>query len=158
MLKRPAYIFTFARLALGIELLSAVADRLGLWGAPGHPHVAWGDWSHFVAYTAQVNSYLPLALIPALAVLATAAELVLGTCLLLGLSTRLAARGTGLLTLAFALAMTISFGPKAPLDYSVWANVAAGLLLSQAPGYPGAWMPGGPINILNGPTASFSRL
>ena len=32
--------------------------------------------------------------------------------------------------------MTVSFGPKAPLDYSVWANVAAGLLLAQAPRFP----------------------
>jgi uncharacterized membrane protein YphA (DoxX/SURF4 family) len=124
MLRRPEYVITFVRLALGAGLLSAVADRLGLWGKPGQPHVAWGDWTHFVAYTA-----------PGLAVLATIAELVLGTCLVLGLGTRLAAWGTGLLTLLFALAMTISFGPKATLDYSVWAFVAAGMLLAQAPGY-----------------------
>ncbi|WP_310391330.1 DoxX family protein [Hymenobacter sp.] len=135
MLKRPEYIVAFARLALGAGLLSAVADRFGLWGTPGQPHVAWGDWAHFVAYTAQVNSFLPPAMAPSLAALATLAETMLGTSLILGLGTRLAAWGTGLLTLTFALAMTISFGFKAPLDYSVWVNVAAGLLLTQASGY-----------------------
>jgi uncharacterized membrane protein YphA (DoxX/SURF4 family) len=136
VLKRPEYLLTFARLALGAELLSAVADRFGGWGAVGQPQVAWGDWAYFVAYTTQVNAFLPPAMAPGLAALATLAESILGTSLLLGLGTRLAAWGTGLLTLLFALAMTISFGPKAPLDYSVWADVAASLLLAQARGYP----------------------
>jgi putative oxidoreductase len=131
----PEFIITLARLALGAGLLSAVADRLGLWGSSGQPHIALGNWTNFVAYTAQVNSFLPAALAPALAGLATTAEVVLGTCLVLGLGTRWAAWGAGLLTLLFALAMTLSFGPKVPLDYSVWTNVAAGLLLAQAPGY-----------------------
>ncbi len=131
-----AVTITFARLALGSTLLSAVADRLGWWGAAGQPHVAWGDWAHFVAYTAQVNSFAPAGLVPALAVAATVAEAVLGTCLLLGLGTRLAALGAGGLLLLFALAMTLSFGPKAPLDYSVWAGAAACLLLAAAPAYP----------------------
>ncbi len=136
MLKHSPHVFTFARLALGMELLSAVADRFGLWGAAGQPHVAWGDWAHFVAYTAQVNSFLPPALAPGLASAATLAEALLGTGLVLGLGTRWAALGTALLTLLFALTMTISFGPKAPLDYSVWADVAVGLLLAQAPSFP----------------------
>jgi putative oxidoreductase len=145
MLKPAPYVVTFARLALGFGLLSAVADRFGLWGAAGQPHVAWGDWAHFVAYTAQVNSFLPQALAPGLAGVATLAEVLLGGCLVLGLGTRWAALGAGLLTLLFALAMTISFGPKPPLDYSVWANVAVGLLLTQAPGFPwslDAWRSG----------------
>jgi len=32
------------RIVLGITMLSAVADRFGLWGAPGDPGVAWGNW------------------------------------------------------------------------------------------------------------------
>jgi hypothetical protein len=39
----------FLRLALGFSFLSAVADRFGLWGAYGQPHVAWGDFARFVA-------------------------------------------------------------------------------------------------------------
>jgi hypothetical protein len=50
---------TVLRWALGATLLSAVADRFGLWGPPGGTDVSWGDWAHFVAYTAKVNSFLP---------------------------------------------------------------------------------------------------
>lgn len=134
---RLEYVTLYARLALGAELLSAVADRFGLWGNPGQPRVAWGDWAHFVAYTAQVNSFLPVAWASTLALLATVAEALLGGCLLLGLFTRWTAWATALLMLAFALAMTLSFGPKAALDYSVWADVAVGLFLAQVPNY--AW-------------------
>ena len=45
----------FLRLALGIAFLAAVADRFGLWGSFGQPNVAWGDFSHFVAYTRKLN-------------------------------------------------------------------------------------------------------
>jgi hypothetical protein len=43
------------RLALAVGLLSAVADRFGLWGPPGKPMVAWGTFTAFLAYTAQLN-------------------------------------------------------------------------------------------------------
>jgi hypothetical protein len=42
----------FLRFALGFLFLSAVADRFGLWGAFGEPHVAWGSFARFVAYSA----------------------------------------------------------------------------------------------------------
>jgi len=35
-----------------VTILSAVADRFGLWGPPRAANVSWGDWPHFVAYTA----------------------------------------------------------------------------------------------------------
>ena len=47
------------RWALGVTLLSAVADRFGLWGLPGVVNISWGNWPRFVAYTAKVNSFLP---------------------------------------------------------------------------------------------------
>ncbi len=37
------------RWALAVTILSAVADRFGLWGPPGTANVSWGDWPHFVA-------------------------------------------------------------------------------------------------------------
>jgi hypothetical protein len=110
--------------------VKAVADRFGRWGTVGQPQVAWGDWPPFVAYTAQVNAFLPPALTLGLSARATLAKSILGTSLLLALGMKLAAWDTDLLTLLFALVMTISFGLKAPLDYSVWA-----LLLGQARGY-----------------------
>lgn len=117
------------RFALAATLLSAVADRFGMWGPPGAPHVAWGDWPHFVTYCAQVNSFAPKALIPALAWAATVLEAGLGLLLLAGVYLEAVAYATAVLFALFALAMSISFGIKAPLDYSVWGDVAAALLL-----------------------------
>ena len=89
-----------------------------------------------MAYTAKVNSFLPAILAPGLAVFATIAEFALGLALLLGIWRRpVAWASCGLLTL-FALAMTFSFGVKAPLDYSVFVDAAAALLLASWPNKP----------------------
>ena len=117
------------RLALGLTLLSAVADRFGIWGSPGAATVAWGDWTHFVAYTAKVNSFMPGAFAPVLAIAATAAEALLGTTLILGILRRPLAFASAALFALFAGAMTLSFGIKAPLDFSVFVDFAAALLL-----------------------------
>ena len=50
---------TALRVALAAGFLSAVADRFGLWGMPGTPGVARGDWSHFLTYTGRLNWFLP---------------------------------------------------------------------------------------------------
>lgn len=119
----------YARLALAAGFLSAVADRFGLWGPPGSPHAAWGNWSNFVKYTAVLNFFLPRWMAPALAVAATAAESSLAVLLILGLWKRqVAALSAGLLCL-FALAMTAALGIKAPLDYSVFAASGAAAVL-----------------------------
>ena len=125
----------FARLALGIGFLSAVCDRFGLWGPHGAAHVAWGDFAHFTTYTEQVNSLLPSGIAPALAIVATIFESLFGAALVLGLFTRVAAIGSACMLAIFALSMTVSFGIKAPLDYSVFAASAAALMLAQLPRY-----------------------
>lgn len=119
----------YARIALGAAFLSAVADRFGLWGAYGKPHVAWGDFGHFTQYAAMVNSFLPARIIPAVAWMATVAETVFGLGLILGIYKRVMTLGSAVLLLLFALAMAISFGIKAPLDYSVFGASAAAFLL-----------------------------
>jgi uncharacterized membrane protein YphA (DoxX/SURF4 family) len=98
--------------------------------------VAWGDWAHFVAYTGKVNSFLPAGLAPALAIVATAAETVLGITLILGVFRRPVAFASAVLFAAFAGAMTVSFGVKAPLDFSVFVDFAAALLLGAWPVSP----------------------
>jgi hypothetical protein len=65
----------FLRVALPLSFLSAVADRFGWWGAFGLPNGSWGDFARFVGYTGQLNWFLPHAAIPAVAVLATGAEI-----------------------------------------------------------------------------------
>ncbi len=123
------------RLATAANFLSPVADRFGLWGPPGASNVVWGNWENFLAYTAQVNAFAPAAVVPALAVAATLLEIGLPIMLILGFKTRLAALGSALLTLIFALAMAISFGIKAPLDYAVFVDCTSALLLATVARY-----------------------
>lgn len=100
----------FLRFALGVSFLSAVADRFGLWGTYGQPHVAWGGFARFVAYTGKLNWFVPTILLPTLAWASTFAEILLGLALVVGLFTRIAALLSGMLVLAFALAMTVALG------------------------------------------------
>ena len=83
------------RLALGISFLSAVADRFGFWGVYGQPNVSWGNYARFVDYTAKLNWFLPAAMIPALAMIATVGETVLGLLLVLGWNTGIVALLSG---------------------------------------------------------------
>jgi len=126
----------FLRLALGIGFLSAVADRFGLWGVYGHSNVAWGNFDRFVGYTAKLNWFLPSAMIPAVAIIATAAETLFGLLLVLGWNTRIAALLSGVLLIGFALTMTMALGVKAPLDLSVFSAAAGALLLATSANFP----------------------
>jgi uncharacterized membrane protein YphA (DoxX/SURF4 family) len=125
----------FLRIAFAISLFSAVADRFGLWGPPGSPNASWGDWEHFLAYSNILNAYAPPFLGSILAIAATAAEIIFGLMLLLGYKTRIAAWGAFLLMIAFALTMTFSIGPKAPLNYAVWTCAGAAALLGSVTRY-----------------------
>ena len=119
----------FLRLGIGISFLSAVADRFRLWGAHGQPNVAWGNYTRFVDYTAKLNWFLPDAVIPALAVIATAGETLFGLLLVLGWKARIVALLSGVLLTTFALTMTMALGVKAPLNFSVFSAAAGALLL-----------------------------
>ncbi|MDW9380397.1 DoxX family membrane protein [Chryseobacterium sp. JV558] len=112
------------RIALAFGFLSAVASRLNLWGAQS------SGWKKFIDYTAETNSFLPQAWASIIAVLSTAAELSIGILLLLGYQVKGTAKYASILTLLFAVAMSISFGIKEPLDYSVFAFSAGAFLLS----------------------------
>jgi uncharacterized membrane protein YphA (DoxX/SURF4 family) len=130
------YATVFVRLALGASFLSAVADRFGLWGAYGQPHVAWGNFSRFTAYTDTLLWFLPAIVYPLMAWIATAAEIVLGLALIIGLFTRVVAFLSGILLLTFALTMMFSLGIKAPLDFSVFSASAGAFLLAAVGQYP----------------------
>jgi uncharacterized membrane protein YphA (DoxX/SURF4 family) len=126
----------FLRLALGSSFLSAVGNRFGLWGIYGRPNVAWGNYARFVNYTAQLNWFLPAAMIPELAIIATAAETLFGLLLVLGWKTRITALLSGVLLLTFALTMTMALGVKAPLDLSVFSAAGGALLLATCTDFP----------------------
>jgi uncharacterized membrane protein YphA (DoxX/SURF4 family) len=125
----------FLRLAISASFLSAVADRFGLWGAPGSPSIAWGNWENFLAYSNSVNSFVSPGFGYVLAVIATVLEILLPVLLLIGYKIKVAAAASGVLLTGFAIAMTISFGIKAPLDYSVFTAAAACFLLSTITSY-----------------------
>ncbi|WP_293916694.1 MULTISPECIES: DoxX family protein [unclassified Sphingobacterium] len=121
------YSQLFLRLAIGITLLSAVADRFGLWSAA---YSTWGNMDAFIAYTGQITSFMPAVMTNLNAYFATAAEIILGILIMLGFKTRIAAISCGILLLIFALSMTVTLGVKATFDYSVWIGSAASFLLA----------------------------
>jgi len=121
----------FLRFALGASFLSAVADRLGLWGPPGTPGVAWGAWGPFVAYAGVLNAWAPDALVEPIAWIATGAEIVFGVGLIVGWKVRWMALGSGALLTSFALSMAVYDGIKAPLDFSVFSAAAGAFLLAS---------------------------
>jgi uncharacterized membrane protein YphA (DoxX/SURF4 family) len=77
-----SYATLLLRLGLGVGFLSAVADRLGLWGPFGQPNVEWGNFSRFLEYTHTLNWYVPAAMIRTLGIIATGAETLFGLLLL----------------------------------------------------------------------------
>jgi len=126
----------FLRLALGISFLSAVADRFGIWGVYGQRNVAWGNYARFVDYTEKLDWFLPAAMIPAVALIATAAEALFGLLLVLGWKTRITAFLSGVLLTAFALAMMVALGAKAPLNFSVFSAAGGAFLLATSSEFP----------------------
>ena len=121
------YATVFLRFALGAAFLTAVTDRLGIWGPSGTANVAWGDMSHFMAYAAKLNPWFPKTVIPTLAWFVTVAETSLGAALILGYQTRRAAQLSGWLLLAFGIGMTAGTGIKSALR---------AFLLATSPEYP----------------------
>jgi putative oxidoreductase len=125
---RVRWVAAIPRLLIGVAFVENVADRLGFLGPPGAPGVSWGDFSHFVAYTAQVNAFAPLVMIPTLAVLATVVEGTCGVTMLLGVRVRLASVASALLFLAFATAMVLS--GLSQFQYAVYLMSAAAWTLA----------------------------
>lgn len=120
----------FLRITLFAAFVSAVADRFGLWGAPGAPNVFWGDFAAFTSYTAFLNPWAPSWLVDIFAWAATILEVVFGIGLLVGWQTRIFAALSGALLLVFGLTMVFALGIKAPLDYSVFTASAGAFLLA----------------------------
>ena len=83
---RLPWIKPLRQIFIGLAFARAVCDRLGLFGKPGAPGVSWGKVANFTAYTAQVNLFLPKAMIPSLAVVETVIEGSLGIAMTLGVA------------------------------------------------------------------------
>jgi putative oxidoreductase len=116
----------YARIALGAAFLSAVASRFGLWDRT----LDLKHFANFIQYTAEVNSFMPTAIIPLLAWAATVAETSCAILLILGLWPRWVSLASAILLAMFGTAMAISFGVKSPMDYSVFSASGAAALLA----------------------------
>lgn len=124
------YFSLFARIAIAMSFLSAVADRIGLWTPLlGDANVTWGNMENFIAYTGLLVPWVPKIFLPLLAWLVTIAEVLLGVLLLIGIKKRIVALLSGVLLLTFAFSMLFFSNIKAPLDYSVFTAAACSFLL-----------------------------
>jgi len=123
------------RVALGIGFLVTVSDRLGFLGPMGTPNIEWGNWDNFIDYTATLMPFLDRPAVHIMGGIATLAEATLGILLILGFKTRQAAIGSCLLTLIFALSMSVFLGIKAPINFAVFPVSTASLLLATIPIY-----------------------
>jgi len=135
MKNTPHFAQLFLRLALGIGFILPVMDRFGWLGTPGPPTVSWGNWSVFLDYTNTLMPFLTRPVTNVMAIIATAGELVFAILLIVGYKIKLAAIGSFLLTLAFALSMFVFANYRAPFNYSVFVVSASSLLLATLPSY-----------------------
>lgn len=129
------YAQLYVRLALAIGFIYPVLDRIGWLGPAGQHNVSWGNWDNFQVYVHVLLPFLSKSVSDVMGWLATIAELLFAVLLLIGYYTRVAAIGSFILTLTFAICMATFTGFKAPFNYSVFAVSAAALLLSSLPYY-----------------------
>ena len=82
----------------------------------------------------EIGSMGPGVILPTLAWRVTIAELVLGLLLIVGLWRKPTAVLAALLTLSFALSMTVVLGPHEPLNFSVFvfAFASRGVIVQRA--------------------------
>lgn len=124
------YFALFARIAIAMIFLSAVADRFGWWTPVlGNENVVWGNMGNFITYTGVLVPWISKQVLPLLAWSVTIAEVVLGVLLIIGYQKRIVALLSGLLLLTFAFSMMFFSSLKAPLDYSVFTASACSFLL-----------------------------
>jgi uncharacterized membrane protein YphA (DoxX/SURF4 family) len=123
----------YLRLALAAAYLSSVASRFGLWGAG----TGWGNFQNFLEYTGKLNPFLPASFIPFVGWMATIAETLFAFLLIVGFRLKETAFLSGILLILFAIGMTLGFGFKEPLDYSVYTASAAPFVAQRRYGVRG---------------------
>ena len=117
---------------LAVAFAGAVADRFGLWGAPGAAGVSWGSWPAFVEYTQTLLHGVPLPVATVAAAVATAAELALAVALLTGWQHRWTGKvAAGLLTI-YLVTMGLSVGWAEVARYAVPVEIGGALLVTVA--------------------------
>ena len=121
------------RFSLGIGFILPVLDRVGFLGPPGNVHVSWGNWTNFVKYTHSLMPYVSVQIASFFGLMATIGEALFGIMLIVGYKIKLAAYGSFVLTLIFALSMLFFIEYRAPFNYSVFVVSFSSLLLASLP-------------------------
>jgi uncharacterized membrane protein YphA (DoxX/SURF4 family) len=106
--------------ALG-RVMIASAFLLALWNR-------FDDFSRFIRYAGRVLSFMPPAIVPFLAVMATACEVGLCVAMFLGVTTRWASAGSAILLFLFATSMVIS--GLSQFDWAVYVLAAGAFMLA----------------------------
>lgn len=136
--------------ALGLDLMAAIADRFGLFGPPGSAGVSWGSWEHFVAYTGELLGPVLAPASPVAALLATLVEAVLSVLLVSGWQRRWAGKLTaGLLTI-YLVAMAFTVGLDEVARYGMPLLIGGALLISAVPARRPRRKPGAARDSANG--------
>ncbi|MFD4441860.1 hypothetical protein ACFWPK_19005 [Nocardia sp. NPDC058519] len=131
-LGRVRALVVVTRVALGVLFAGSVADRFGMFGAPGSAGVSWGSYAEFVDYTRTLLPAFAADAAPIAAGVATVAEAVLGTALIFAVRPRLTAAAAAALFTMFAVAMVTSVGFAETADYAVPVMIGGALLVSAA--------------------------
>ncbi|WP_146896136.1 DoxX family membrane protein [Adhaeribacter aerolatus] len=119
------------RFSLGAGFILPVFDRLGFLGAPGSVHVTWGNWTNFVNYIHSLMPYVSAQMAAYFGLVATIGEALCGIMLIVGYKIKLAAFGSFVLTLVFALSMLFFIHYRAQFNYSVFVVSFSCLLLAS---------------------------
>jgi uncharacterized membrane protein YphA (DoxX/SURF4 family) len=106
--------------ALG-RVTIASAFLLALWSR-------FDNFLGFIRYAGRVLSFMPAAVVPLLAVIATAFEVSLCVAMLFGVKTRWASAGSAILLLMFATSMVIS--GLSQFDWAVYVLAAGAFMLA----------------------------
>ena len=120
------YLTVFLRLALAASYLSSVTSRFGFWGED----LGWGNYAAFLEYTAKVNPYLPLSVIPIIGRIVDIAEIAIALLLIIGFRIRETAILSGVMLFVFAFGMNLGAGVISTLDHSVYTACVASFLLA----------------------------
>jgi putative oxidoreductase len=131
MIKKNSTALMLLRFALGTGFILPVLDRLGFLGIPGSANVSWGNWTNFVAYANNLMPYLSTKMASFFGLIATIAEALFGILLIIGYKIKLAAYGSFVLALIFALSMLFFVGYRSPFDYSVFVVSFSSLVLAS---------------------------
>lgn len=118
---------------LSLDLIGAVADRFGAFGAPGGAGVSWGSWEAFADYTATLLHLSNGPVVTLAAIGATVLEVALAGLLLSGWQRRWVGKATAGLFTLYLVTMALSAEREGVVSFAMPVLIGGALLLSATP-------------------------